>query len=99
MDILTTNHNEPCKSLKEAKRRLDNKEIEIRELEGKFSALDKAQLGLMKEVDYLTRMVEEIREDVKELKSKPSKRWDIIWSTGIAATVSTLIGILFTKLG
>ena len=43
--------------------------------------------------------VKEIKADVKEIASKPGKRWDGFWDKAIAAVASAVVAYALAKLG
>lgn len=47
----------------------------------------------------LTKTIESVETDVKELKVKPARRWDSLVQTAITAILSALIAFLVTRVG
>lgn len=49
--------------------------------------------------ENVERTVGEIKNDVKEMKDKPNKRYDKIIDVIITAIIGVLVGFIFAKLG
>lgn len=49
--------------------------------------------------ENVERTVSEIKDDVKEMKDKPNKRYDKIIDVVITAVIGILVGYIFAKIG
>lgn len=74
----------------------------LTEVEKRQDNLDKlvatVEVLAVKESNVET-VVNEIKTDVKDLKSKPAKRWDGLVDKAIWAVVAAFIGFVLAKLG
>jgi DNA repair exonuclease SbcCD ATPase subunit len=52
---------------------------------------------LAKSQEYQGKKIDELRNDVKELKEKPAKRWDTLATVIITSIASGLIGFILSK--
>ena len=43
--------------------------------------------------------VKEIKDDVKEFKNKPAKRWELLVTTALTLIVGAVLGFIFSRLG
>lgn len=43
--------------------------------------------------------VKEIKDDVKEFKNKPAKRWELLVTTVITLVVGAVLGFIFSRIG
>lgn len=81
---------EALDSTKSAHKRLDRMEKRQDDLE----ELTKAFSVMQNEQEHIKTDVGEIKDDVKQLVSKPAKRWDSIVDKGIAVIVGAVVGFL-----
>lgn len=81
---------EALDSTKSAHKRLDRMEKRQDDLE----ELTKAFSVMQNEQEHIKTDVGEIKDDVKQLVSKPAKRWDSIVDKGLAVIVGAVIGLL-----
>lgn len=75
---------------KSNKKRLDK----LEERQDNLEDLTKAFSVMQNEQEHIKTDVGEIKDDVKQLVSKPAKRWDSIVDKGIAVIVGAVIGLL-----
>ena len=81
---------EALDSTKSAHKRIDRMEKRQDNLDG----LTKAFSVLQNEQEHIKTDVGEIKDDVKQLVSKPAKRWDGLIDKAIAVVVGAAIGFL-----
>ena len=81
---------EALDSTKSAHKRIDHMEKRQDNLDG----LTKAFSVLQNEQEHIKTDVGEIKDDVKQLVSKPAKRWDGLIDKAIAVVVGAVIGFL-----
>lgn len=81
---------EALDSTKSAHKRIDRIEKRQDNLDG----LTKAFSVMQNEQEHIKTDVGEIKDDVKQLVSKPAKRWDGLIDKGIAVVVGAAIGFL-----
>lgn len=81
---------EALDSTKSAHKRIDRMEKRQDNLDG----LAKAFSVLQNEQEHIKTDVGEIKDDVKQLVSKPAKRWDGLIDKAIAVVVGAAIGFL-----
>ena len=81
---------EALDSTKSAHKRIDRMEKRQDNLDG----LTKAFSVLQNEQEHIKTDVGEIKDDVKQLISKPAKRWDGLIDKAIAVVVGAAIGFL-----
>lgn len=55
--------------------------------------------AMKKDLEYLTKAVNETQGDVKSLKEKPAKRWDALVEKVLWGVVSALLAFLLAKGG
>lgn len=60
----------------------------------RFEKMNGRMVGYEKDMSYLTTTVTDISKDVKEIKEKPTKRYETAVACAITAVVSALIGFL-----
>ncbi len=75
---------------KRNEKRLDKME----ERQDNLEELTKAFSVMQNEQEHIKTDVGEIKDDVKQLVSKPAKRWDSIVDKGIAVIVGAVVGFL-----
>ena len=75
---------------KSNKKRLDKME----ERQDNLEELTKAFSVMQNEQEHIKTDVGEIKDDVKQLVSKPARRWDGIVDKGLAVIVGAVIGLL-----
>ncbi len=90
MDEIAEKAKEALDSAKSAHKRLDRMEKRQDDLE----ELTKAFSVMQNEQEHIKTDVGEIKDDVKQLVSKPAKRWDSIVDKGLAVIVGAVIGLL-----
>lgn len=82
--------------------KVKNAEQDITELKKRQNNLEKltstVEVLATKEAN-VEKTVNEIKDDVKELTAKPTKRWDGVVDKAISAVVGGLIAYVFFKLG
>ena len=78
---------EALDSTKSAHKRMEKRQDNLEELTNAFSVLQNEQ-------EHIKTDVGEIKDDVKQLVSKPAKRWDGLIDKGIAVVVGAAIGFL-----
>ena len=81
---------EAMDSTKSAHKRIDRLEKRQDNLDG----LTKAFSVMQNEQEHIKTDVGEIKDDVKQLVSKPAKRWDGLIDKSIAVVVGAAIGFL-----
>ena len=64
----------------------------IKELEKRVSELESNSKVQSFQFRIIMDSLQELKNDLKEIKSKPSKRWDLIITTAITGIVGWLIG-------
>ena len=92
MEDLEKKLQEALDSSKSAHKRIDRIERRQDDLEG----LTKAFSVMQNEQEHIKTDVEEIKDDVKHLVSKPAKRWDGMIDKAIAVIVGAVLGFLLT---
>lgn len=60
----------------------------------RFEKMNGRMVGYEKDMSYLTATMTDISKDVKEIKEKPTKRYETAVVCAITAVVSALIGFL-----
>ena len=55
--------------------------------------------GMVKQMENVEGTVNDLREDVTEIKQKPAKRWDSIVEKALMLVVGALVGLILTRLG
>lgn len=75
--------------------RLDKVEAKVEDLSGIVAALQ----VLSQRIDTMDGKVNEALKDIKEMSSKPAKRWEALIAAAIGAVVAGLIAYAFFKLG
>ena len=64
----------------------------------RFEKMNGRMVGYEKDMSYLTATMTDISKDVKEIKEKPTKRYETAVVCAITAVVSALIGFLMNGL-
>ena len=64
----------------------------IKELEKRVTELESNSKVQNFQFRIIMDSLQELKNDLKEIKSKPSKRWDLIITTAITGIVGWLIG-------
>ena len=64
----------------------------IKELEKRVTELESNSKVQSFQFRIIMDSLQELKTDLKEIKSKPSKRWDLIITTAITGIVGWLIG-------
>ena len=64
----------------------------IKELEKRVTELESNSKVQSFQFRIIMDSLQELKNDLKEIKSKPSKRWDLIITTAITGIVGWLIG-------
>ncbi len=82
-------------STKQAHKRLDTNESEIKELRDVYRALTQVS----GKVENVEKDVSEIKIDLKEIKEKPGKRWEDLTKTIITCIATAIAGYFLAKLG
>jgi len=72
---------------------------EVEKRQGDLEQLTISMAEVRKDLDHQGETVAEIRDDVKEMKAKPAKRWESLIEKALTVLVGALIGFLLTKLG
>lgn len=90
MDDMEKMVQEAMDSTKSAHKRIDRLEKRQDNLDG----LTKAFSVMQNEQEHIKTDVGEIKDDVKQLVSKPAKRWDGLIDKSIAVVVGAAIGFL-----
>lgn len=80
-------------SVKSAHRRLDEVAVQMREFQAACGALAR----LDEKVDTLRHALEEIKADVKQMSTRPSRHWDKLVSALIGAAASVTVSALLTN--
>ena len=62
----------------------------------RFEKMANRMVGYEKDMSYLTSTVTDISKDVKEIKEKPSKRYETVVACTITAVVSALVGFIMS---
>ncbi len=76
-------------------KRLDEHERKIEELSDFYVALTKVD----DKVNNIENDVSEMKTDIKEIKEKPTKRYDQLWGYIVSAIIGALITFLAVKIG
>ena len=65
-----------------------------KEFFARFEAMNGRMVGYEKDMSYLTSTVADISKDVKEIKEKPSKRWESLVACALTTIVGAVIGFM-----
>ena len=80
-------------SVKSAHHRLDEVAVQMREFQAACGALAR----LDEKVDTLRHALEEIKDDVKTMSTKPARHWDKLVSALIGAAASMIVSNAVTN--
>lgn len=69
--------------------------LAIKEIEKRVGVLEGSQKVLEYQFKTIMDNLQELKHDIKELKSTPSKRWDLIVTSAISVIVGSIISMLF----
>ena len=69
--------------------------LAIKEIEKRIGILEGSQKVLEYQFKTIMDNLQELKHDIKELKSTPSKRWDLIVTSAISVIVGSIISMLF----
>ena len=69
--------------------------LAIKEIEKRIGMLEGSQKVLEYQFKTIMDNLQELKHDIKELKSTPSKRWDLIVTSAISVIVGSIISMLF----
>lgn len=69
--------------------------LAIKEIEKRVGMLEGSQKVLEYQFKTIMDNLQELKHDIKELKSTPSKRWDLIVTSAISVIVGSIISMLF----
>lgn len=76
-------------------KRLNEHDMQIKELSNVYIALTKVN----DKVDNVEKDVIEMKDDLKDIKNKPAKRWESIVDKIIFTILGIIIAYLFSKIG
>lgn len=82
-------------------KRLDEKESKDKEQDNRISALSDVYIALTKvndKIDNLENNMSEIKNDVKDIKARPEKRYEQIWGYVIGGMITAVISFILTYL-
>ena len=65
-----------------------------KEFFSRFEKVNERVVGYEKSMSYLTSTVSDISKDVKEIKEKPTKRWESLVMCVLTGIVSLIIGFM-----
>lgn len=65
-----------------------------KEFFSRFENMNERMVGYEKDMSYLRETMTEISKDVKEIKEKPTKRYETVVACVITCIVSAIIGFL-----
>lgn len=68
---------------------------EVEELVGVTHQLANEMVGLTKEIKFMNKSLEQLNEEVSELKTKPAQRWELVITTILASLVGVFISTFF----
>lgn len=71
---------------------------EHKQLENRITELEKDKRVSEYQYKQIMETLKEVQADVKDLKTVPSKRWDLIITSGITAVVGGLIAFILTNI-
>lgn len=69
-----------------------------KEFYDRFEKINGEMVGYEHDMSYLKTTLGQVSVDVKEIKEKPTKRWDTAVASGITAIIGGIIGFLINTL-
>lgn len=90
---------EVCKNeyrIKELEKDSQRNQTTHKEFFARFETLNRQLVGYEKDMSYLTATMTDISKDVKEIKEKPSKRWESIVACALTTVVGAVIGFVMS---
>ena len=82
-------------------KRLDENDKKDKEQDDRISALSDVYIALTKvndKIDNLESNMFEIKTDIKEIKSRPAKRYEQIWGYVVGGMITAVISFVLTYL-
>lgn len=94
----------PCETclheqnIADIKAELERNRNDKRGIYDRLGALEREDSKRDEQFKHIQEGVDELKEDLRDLKEKPSKRWESIVAAAITTGVGALIGFLLSKL-
>ena len=80
--------------IKELENDSQRNQVTHKEFFARFESMNNRMVGYEKDMSYLTATVTDISKDVKEIKEKPSKRWESLVACALTTIVGAVIGFM-----
>ena len=80
---------------------MENRQVtyqEYKQLESRVTEIEADKRVNELQFKQIMETLKEVKEDVKELKVVPSKRWDLIITSGITAVLGGLIAFILSNI-